>query len=245
MLDIDFLPESYKQRTAVRHTHAWRGLVAVIFAAAVGSAAVLQQRMQASTEDELTAIAAQYEASQQHSKKLAQIQAAIQKLKSQAELYAYLKHPWPKSQILVTLADHMPNEISLDELRITREALAQVAAPSASTPLGAPEPVKKLDAGEADLQRLREECDKSQVVVGLSGEVQDTAKLHQYLAALTKSGLFATAEISSIETLPGEREAGSRFSVRLTLQPSHGQPGGPAPAQHTSSVAASTVGAGS
>ncbi len=236
---IDFLPASYRQQDRQRHDHLWRGLIAGAFIVGIAAAAAYQQHLRWKVQSELLGWEAPYKAAKELNARLASLQAGLKGERAKAELYTYLRTPWPRSQLLAAIARPLPESIVLAEVRIQREApVTAVAVVPAPRPGGKPEPAAdqpKLDPVEKDLQRLRDSCDKARTIVYLTGETSDPADLHVYLAALGVGEFFSTAQMTSIESLayestdykprsrateperPGEEQVRSRFTTQLVI----------------------------
>lgn len=231
MKDIDFLPAKYHEAAAVRQAKWWRMAVIAAFAAIIGIAAVGQLGIQRHVRNELEALLPQYNAALQETQRLAQADQSLRTGRAEAELMTYLRHPWPRTQILAHVMDPLPETITLKSLSIRRET--PPATPSSSTvtettkPATATAPTSKPPAAESDLQRLRTEIEASQIVVMLGGTTEDITTLHMYLGKLASQGFFAKVEIASIESAPSDKRGISDFSVRLFVRPGYGQRGGP------------------
>jgi Tfp pilus assembly protein PilN len=232
MQNIDFLPQEYRQRRARRHGQSGRivaiaGIGALIVAAAFGQR---YQRRQA--DDEMATVAPVYDTAVAQQQQLDGLQSQLQTARAAAELYAYLRHPWPRTQLLAALLGPLPAEIGLDQVQIVRETapavpVANVEGSPAGNRPNAETDLAKLLPAQRDLRQLRDELDKMRTVIHLSGTTSDTGQLHGYLHALGRSDLFAKAELDSLESAEGS--GASRFRATLVVRPGYGQPGGPAP----------------
>jgi hypothetical protein len=151
-----------------------------------------------------------------------------QSIERQAELETYLKHPWPRTQILAALIDQLPEEVQLEKISIVREPLPA----SANEPL--PQTTKvgeaaqaKLDPAQRDLETIRNVYDRSRIVVQLAGQSDDPLAFHRYLEDLGRSKLFTKLEEGGLEHVAGDTEDHIRFTARIIIRPGYGQPGGP------------------
>lgn len=227
--DIDFLPLAYHEAGIQRKNFTLRSGVIAAFVLLVGFAVVYQQHLRIVAQDQLTELLPIYEQSQAESKRLVELQHLLQTVERQAELYTYLRHPWPRSQILAALTENLPDEIELKELSILRE-------PMPITGEATPPPAKpsetaaaKLDAAQRDLAALREHWDRTQIVVKLAGQTDDPLALHRYLEELNRIALFSRVEEGVIERLPGDSNEQIHFAARVIVRPGYGQPKGPMP----------------
>jgi hypothetical protein len=175
------------------------------------------------------------------SARLQGIHAQLAGLRSQAELIVYLRHPWPRTQLLAAVLGPLPEEVALDSIRIARDkaGVGAAALRARPTPTDGTAPDGRPPA-ERDLALLREELDAAETIVALEGETSNTLALHAYLGALGRCDLFGRAELVSIEESEGAAGV-FRFSARLAARPGYGQPNGPAP--RIDSVAGSSTSA--
>jgi hypothetical protein len=241
MHDVDFLPAEYRQHRARRRVQPWRMAVVVAFLALVAAAASSQLHRRRQLQSDLAALAPQREVIEEQNAQLAGMQAALGEARARAELITYLRHPWPKTQVLDSLLAPMPGEIALERLEVFSEPAGPEPAagrPSAVERKAEQQAAAKLPPAGLDLQRLRGECDRSRTVVALAGVTSDGAALHRYLGELGRTYLFSKVELRSIEA---ETPAGGerlRFEAMLIVRPGYGQPGGPeGPADEADKVA--------
>ena len=234
---IDFLPPRYRERRRARHSHLWRLLVVAAFGAAVGAAAVGQQWFKNSAAAKVAAVEVQHAVAAQTNSQFNRLQNDLAEVRASAQLYAYLEHPWPRTQILAALAESLPPEVTLTEVSIARESLESAQRSEAGRERRRRETETddaRLLPQERDLKRLREEHDKSRTVVRISGRTSSIDTLNRYVASLAESPLAAQAELSSLESAgvrnaaPGLNAAGlSEFHLRILIVAAHGQSAGP------------------
>jgi len=230
MHDIDFLPAEYRQQHALRRRQPWRILAVGAVAAGVGLASLAQHWHRRSVEAELAAIQPQHDLAVLQNEQLAAMQSQLLTARASAELFTYLRHPWPRTQILAEVLAPLPAEVTLNRLAITRQASTErrpTQRRSRAEQQAAESAEAALPAATRDLKRLRAEVDPAQTVVAISGETTDSAALHRYLGSLEKSDLFSKVELSDVETSEADPTRSLRFSTVLIVRPGHGQPGGP------------------
>ena len=219
---IDFLPAKYREVEAQRHSQWWRVLVLVLFGGAVCATKVGQifqhRQMQAQLDDATV----HFNAAQTESQRLLRAQQAIAGERTTAELLTYLRHSWPRSQLLASISEPLPDEVTIDRIRLLREVIRIDPALAPAPANGAAVADTRLPV-ERDLARLRDETDQSRVVIILDGATRDDASLHAYLARLARDPLLAENELLSLE----RDNAQLRFSVRVEVRPGYGQRRGP------------------
>jgi Tfp pilus assembly protein PilN len=230
MHDIDFLPAQYTQRRSRRQTHPWRVFVVLAFVALVAVAAVAQRGRRQSLEADLAAVEPAYELAMQQNRQLGAVQAKLQRLRGLAALYAYLQHPWPRTQLLVGVLEPLPEDVTFERVQIVREkppAPVNGERQVRGENLPEEEQLAKLPPPERDLKRTRNVCDNMRTVIHLAGTTTDSASLHRYLGELGKNGLFVKAELNSLESVANNAKPLMRFQATVLVRPGYGQPGGP------------------
>jgi len=228
MHDVDFLPPEYRQNFARAKWYGRRLLLVTLVVTLVAVTAWNQQgrlrRLQADVADLEPARVAAVETKET----LNALQNRLQVNRASAELITYLRHPWPLTQILAALLHPLPKEITFEELRIGREALAGPRSGLIRSPANR-KPEEKQTAGlppaVRDLKRLREECDPRETVVSLAGTTTESAALHQYLGELGRKDLFSKSQLHSLEVDQADPEK-IHFTASLVVEPGYGQPGG-------------------
>jgi Tfp pilus assembly protein PilN len=227
--DINFLPASYRQQSVHRKANVWRLLIGGGFAAALLVRFVYQQLLYRNKARELADLQPAYFQAQALSQRLAAVQADLKKATNQADLFTYLRHPWPRTQLLGAALRQLPDCVTLTEIHIAHSQLAGTDAAISRLPNKAKDDAeaKKLDPTQRDFRRLRDESATREATLVLSGITTDTAALERYLVALGEERLFIKVEMASLEANPEQRAGAWRFSARLGIRPGYGEPGGP------------------
>jgi hypothetical protein len=229
MHDVDFLPTQYRQQHLRRRSQPWQAVVALAFFALLVGAGFAQHRQRQRIESDLEAVEPQYQTALERQQRLSELQQRLTEVRAEAELLAYLRHPWPRTQLLAAVAGPLPEEITLQQVQIRRAAPRQ---PSGERPTRAEaEQEEKKLAGLApaaqDLAELRKELDGARTVVTLAGITRQSAPLHRYLGELAEHPLIDKTELGAIENVEGAGEPTLRFEATLLVRPGYGQPGGP------------------
>ncbi|MBN1909531.1 MAG: hypothetical protein JW818_07330 [Pirellulales bacterium] len=233
MIDVDFLPAEHRHQHARRHTHFWRVVVLIGFGVLLGGTAVAQHVRRQSVDGQLTVVRTQYDMAQRQRDELTRLQNNHALLADSAALCTYLRHPWPRTQILAAVLNPLPDEITLDELTISREMPKDAKSAGLSSRINLEAEEKRLAAlspAQRDLEKLRDEVDKLETIVKLSGKTTQAAALHRYLGELGRSKLLAKAELNSLSEDDNASEDGEgdmKFTATVTVRPGYGQPNGP------------------
>ncbi len=258
MQDIDFLPQRYREAHADRNTHVWRVVIAVVAAAVVSSSAGLQVRRRAALREHVGLAQSNLLAVRGQSAELPELERRMQQAEVESQLHTYLRHPWPRTQILAELVRPLPDAVTLTSIRMGRDnAGGSPVAPAEQvvTPGAGPAAAPAQPTLKDDLDQLRKNYDGQRTVIRLEGASQDAVALHSYLAELGRSELLVDPELLSVQSSsptvsegkPAAHDAESsstrRFTAKVFLRPGFGQPNGPTtddvrPASPEASVAA-------
>ena len=225
MKEIDFLPKHYHERDVRRRATIWRYVVLLLFGGVLCAATLGQFALRQSVQASLNSHQKAYREAKQKNQQIAALHQEIAELEESAQLYTYLRHPWPRTQLLQTLAQHMPDTVTLLELQFSqRQNAAGVAVPGSAITLATGNEPSGSPAKQ-DLDSLRQQNDDALVTIHLTGTASDTAALKHYVGLLDKSHLFASASLASLRSM-GERQR-EEFQVNIVVRPGYGQPGGP------------------
>lgn len=232
MNEIDFLPVEYRQKHAQRQSQPWQIVVAVAIVGLVSVAAISQSYRKRSLEKDLAMIASAYDEAEEQQKRLMDLQKECKSSAARAELYTYLKHPWPRSQLLSALVKPLPDSITLHEVEIQRQTPSggMVSPPSPLDSKAEEDKLKTLTPAERDQKKLSSRVDPLQTVVILNGSAIDVAALHRYIGELDSTDIFEKAELDSLNSVSNGKGGDElQFRAILSVQPGYGQPGGPTP----------------
>jgi hypothetical protein len=233
MKNIDFLPDIYRQRAALRQARVWWCLVIALFGGTIASAVTAQVWLRVSLQRQLTALDGPFQSSQTQVRELAALQSQIAAAAHEASLFTYLQHPWPRTQLLAHVVRPLPSSIRLTQVHIRDEELPRETPQSGPHRFaGEQQAAGKMQPPEEDLAKLQQEMDFKQTVVELKGSTSDDRRLHEFVAALNTSPLVAAAQIKSLELDPGPQQTRTLFTLRLIVKPGYGQRGNELPLPH-------------
>jgi hypothetical protein len=231
MHEVDFLPAAYHLEHAQRRDRPWRVLVLVCFTFLLLAASVIDFQRRQRVRRDLQTIAPLYEKALAQMAALAALENRLAGAGAESELYTYLRHPWPRTQLLDAILGPLPDNIVVERLHLARESIKPAKAANAlakTDPKTEEQERAKLPLAARDLKRLRPEFDLTQTVISVIGSTPDSAALHDYLNQLSKGDLVAKTQLCSIQTVPGDQGGPVlRFTVTVTIRPGYGQPGGP------------------
>ncbi|HHM11924.1 MAG TPA: hypothetical protein ENJ16_00100 [Planctomycetaceae bacterium] len=223
MMQIDFLPQKFRERYDVRYQRLWRITVAALFIGVVGGTATLQHWLRCDAEERLEAIANPHVTALRINQELSRVYRELDRQKRQAALLTYLRHPWPMTRLLDQTLTPLEPSIALESLEVVYQPIG--SAPrlqDVQNRRKAPGETEKKAGAQADLEELRRRYDGRRFLIRLEGATRDLDAFHRYLGKLALMPLFEHVEIGRLEHLAGD-EAGVEFSVQITVRPGLGQ----------------------
>jgi len=222
---IDFLPEHYRERRKQRRVRWWWALVVSLFGGLVATTFSLQWLNVQRIKSEVAKLETQVATARQLDLRLLEIETKVSALSHSANLYTFLRHPWPRTQILHAVVHPLPADIELSSVRIAESLVAKptMAAPEASDDAKAPAPHPAV----ADLLQLHDAHESLRVIVIVEGTAKEVETLHAYLEALGRHPLIVEARLNSLETRKLETSTQIVFQLQLNTKPGHGLSDGP------------------
>ncbi|MFV1967751.1 MAG: hypothetical protein ACC628_20160 [Pirellulaceae bacterium] len=229
MNDIDFLPGSYHERRLRVRLWLWRFVLLAGFGFVICSVAAIQFAQYRRAEKQLAQMQRFRVSAQEKSESLALLQTQLAEARGLADLYTYLNHPWPSTQLLSAIAKPLPPSMRFSELSISRtSATSGPRGSHAPRQEATDQPGQEQHSARVDLDRLQAVYDRSVSMVRLAGETSDSTALHIYVATLGASPLFTSAELESLESISsGQPGPAATFHIRLAVRHGYGQPKGP------------------
>lgn len=225
MQDIDFLPAKYREQHRQRRATMVRLVLLVSVAGTIVVAALTQHAERRRVMARLADMQLLHKDATARQAMLADLQGQLEQANAVAGLYTFLRHPWPKSQILTELIAPLPEAITLEQIEFV--PVTKVIDPQQQTAVSPPAPAADAAAPQVlpavdDLTTLRAQADTTLNEIRITGQTSDHAALHTYLMSLGQSSLLINPELESVDGVQGEDETAIRFTAHVTARPSHG-----------------------
>ncbi len=220
---IEFLPARYRYRQRARRETARRLGGALLIVLAIVAASAWQHAQMRSVRRALARVEADYAAAELNHSRLNALRGELKKTRAAAELCVFLQLPMSHAQVLAEIANALPPEVELTELRVTLEQSAKSPVRRlghAGNDQAATSKAVLVPGPLQDLRRLREETDGAHQLVRVSGVAFDSAAPHLFVASLNANALLLRAELTSLETTDlEERGPVTHFSVSAMVRP--------------------------
>ena len=240
MKDIDFLPSTYRELHRQRRATMVRLLLLLSVAGTIIAAALTQHAERRRVMARLADMQLLHKEATVRQAMLTDLQSKLEQANATAGMLTFLRHPWPKSQMLTEVLSPLPEAITLE--RIEFVPVTVQANPTGQMAVAPPNPQaaeapQKLPAIE-DLETLRKQAESTVQEIRIWGQTSDHAALHSYLTALGASKLLLNPQLESVDGVQGEDETAIRFTAHVTVRPSHGvEPDAPAESPANPAVA--------
>jgi hypothetical protein len=223
MRDIDFLPIEHQRERRQHRSQTVQIATVVIICALAAVTAFMQEHRRRQIRDELAVIAPVYNAAVSRKTQMNDLEQQWCGAKADAELYTYLRHPWPRTQLLAALISPLPNGITLQEVQIEQEP--------ADSPQGKDAENAKMHlpiAAQRDLARFRSRLDVLPTKIILTGTAAENVILSRYLNDLENVGFFEKADLDCIRHVENGHNGGVvQFRATVSVLPPYGNPRGP------------------
>lgn len=230
MKTIEFLPPEYRHKQALHRAKLWWLTIAVLFGTGISLTAITQYGLRLQLQRQVAQFDQEFQIANIRRAELEATQKRLQDADHEVALYTYLRHPWPKSQILAAIVAPLPSGIRLTEFHTSQE----VGVPGTTSNVSAT--TVSVDANtaavgnsfELDMKALRAASDSHPLYLTIQGTATTSDELHSYVAQLHNHRLFSKVDLQSVETLRiSTGPVLMQFQVRVKLLPGLGQPGGP------------------
>ncbi|MDA7951597.1 MAG: PilN domain-containing protein [Pirellulaceae bacterium] len=218
---IDFLPKDYHQKRRNRHSFAWRSVAIGTFGAALVLAMIVQLNSYWRLQAHFVEAEIGYTEAQKQQQQLTTLQNNLAMVRYKAELYCYLEHTWPKTQLLKLLSLKTPDTIFLESIEVYKGD-RQNSSPAQAID-------EKFSPEKKDLLFFRKRYDSDHTLATLFGITVDNVELYRYLEDLKAHPLVADAELDSFTDAHLELSSGKanqkamRFQITITLIHGYGQ----------------------
>jgi Tfp pilus assembly protein PilN len=229
MNDIDFLPSEYRREHSRRRRQVWQIAAIAFVTGTVSLAALVQSRTAANLRSNIDVLAPRYQAAEKRNNRLGELRTKLQDACDQAELFTYLRHPWPRTQIISALLHPLPEGITLRKVRISNRLSREARRPDVRSQAQREAEEKRLASlspAAHDLEELRGRVDRMRTEVSISGTTAQSAILHTYVGKLARENFFTKAELESCETDKRSKNAQKQFEIDVLVKPGYGQEGG-------------------
>ena len=202
MTSIDFLPDEYREKYAVRYQRLWRLIVLLVFGGAVGTATAVQVWVSRDIDRRLAQNEVTYRAAQEQSKQIDALYQQIDGSKDRAALVLLLDRQWPLSRLLAGCFLPVDDGIAIESWRLKRHGLARTAPAQRRTLRNSNSTTKKpsVRPEREDLIELNEKLQQTDSVIDIQGAARDLPSLYRYVGRLSTCPLFSHVELNKLES---------------------------------------------
>ncbi len=224
MNDIDFLPADYVCVRTTRFSNNWLRVVFVTAAALMVTGWLAQSH----SLSQLTARRGRLQ--EQTNELLAKLgspeilRRELKVVESEGRLLEALRLNVPPTRWLSAVVQALPPQVSLREIRASREETAEPPARGTAGGSNSKPPEEQPgDPIDRDLDRLAKSAERQLLVISLSGSADDDQAVSNFLNALQRTNLFDRVQLLFTDQNGKEDETQRSFAVRLRVRPVPGR----------------------
>lgn len=213
--NINFLPEDYLQKKAQQRTNIICLLLFVVVISAVAAGWLLTESRRKTMELEKVDMEQKMALASDSLKKLDELEKQRKLMEEKAELSAMLTEAIPRSLLMATITNNLPQGVSLisyklgsKEIKVAPAPVAKTAAKKATYSKKAATPV----VPKIDVKKFQTEVD----FVGLAGSDLEVAKL---ISDLSKSHLMSNVSLKFSEEHVKDAMLYKRFEISAIMGP--------------------------
>jgi hypothetical protein len=213
MIEIEFLPESYRARRQTSHARLWSLVLCGMFGSVVAVTSVVQYSQGHHAQATRETLRKELQQAELLREQFEKTESELAQASDTARLYVWLRHTRPRSQLLKLAAETLPAAMTLTELRFTTETARVVEE---SLPVRTRETAEPSEPSAADvLTQLRAERARQSVVLIIAGETADSTFVHEYAESLGRSPLLMGVQLESVEQVRRGDAGTGRIAFRL------------------------------
>lgn len=226
--EIDFLPARFKEQNTQGKVDLTRIVVLAVLAAILPALLLFQYGVYSSVRGRLSDLRVRYNKAKIEETRLDRLREEFVEASAAAELYTFLKHPWPTTQLLDATTRSLPRSVTLTELSLKLVADESESSGRRGKRKGAAKnDVDARPAAQQDLDQLRKVAESGHWVLTVAGETLDTSELYDYIGRLADEPLFERADLESVQAPQGKEEEMAKFRARIVVHRGYGLPEGP------------------
>lgn len=218
--EIEFLPKKFRERRSRKSINVSRWLVAVVLIAALAVVTLYQLADLHSLNVRLAELDRSHGEVSQLMQQLELKRAEVAAKRQHANLLTFLHYPYPKSQVIATVTNPLPSQITLTRIQITSD----VASPSSSNKAAENESAQQTSGPpmQADFTELLKQQRSKRCMVELEGTTEDSSCLYNFVADLHQAEIVDSATLETIDPQksPDGREI-STFTVHVKIKRGH------------------------
>ena len=211
--NVDFLPEDYLVRKAQRRTNIVCLFLFLLVVAGVGGGFLFTERQQGSLKQKVAEVNQKMVRASESLKQLDELEKKKKEMMEKAAISAMLMEPVPRSLLLATITNDLPERVSLVDYKMTCKVLKDKSRNTRSRNKKARGSKKKTeDAKPAPPP-------KTETTIEFTGLAPTDLEVAKLIANLNKSPLFSQVNLKLSEEHKFANEVMRRFQLQVVLDP--------------------------
>jgi len=209
--NVDFLPEDYLEKKAQRRTNIVCLFLFLLVVAGVGGAFLFTERQQGSLKQKVAEVNQKMLRASESLKQLDELEKKKKEMMEKAAISAMLMEPVPRSLLLATITNDLPERVSLVDYKMTCKVLKDNSRNSRSRNKRGRNKKKNTEAAKPAPPP------KTETAIDFTGLAPTDLEVAKLIANLNKSSLFSQVNLKLSEEHKFANEVIRRFQLRLVL----------------------------
>ena len=211
--NIDFLPEDYLEKKSQRRTNIVCLFLFLLVVAGVGGGFLFTERQQSSLKQKVAEINQKMVRAGDSLKQLDDLEKKKKEMMEKAAISAMLMEPVPRSLLLATITNDLPDSVSLVDYKMICKVLKDKSTNIRSRNKKARKSKKKTEAAKPAAPP------KTETTIELTGLAPTDLEVAKLIANLNKSPLFSQVNLKLSEEHKFANEVMRRFQLLVILDP--------------------------
>ena len=209
--NIDFLPEDYLEKKSQRRTNIVCLFLILLVVAGVGGGFLFTERQQGNLKQKVAEVNQKMVRASESLKQLDELEKKKKEMMEKAAISAMLMEPVPRSLLLATITNDLPERVSLIDYKMTCKVLKTSSRNSRSRNKRSRGKKKKTEAAKPAPPP------KTETTIDFTGLAPTDLEVAKLIANLNKSSLFSQVNLKLSEEHKFANEVIRRFQLRLVL----------------------------
>ncbi|MCK5270577.1 MAG: PilN domain-containing protein [Sedimentisphaerales bacterium] len=209
--NIDFLPEDYLEKKSQRRTNVVCLFLFLLVVAGVGGAFLFTERQQSRLKQKVAEVNQKMVRAGEVLKQLDDLEKKKKEMMEKAAISAMLMEPVPRSLLLATITNDLPDSVSLIDYKMICKVLKDKSKNTRSRNKKARK--KKTEAAKPAAPP------KTETTIEFTGLAPTDLEVAKLIANLNKSPLFSQVNLKLSEEHKFANEVMRRFQLRVILDP--------------------------
>ena len=223
MKKLDFLPEDYVEKKAQQRANVICLCLFLVVLAGVGCGFAITEKRQGQIDVRVEDVSQQMRKASESLKQLDVLEGKRNEMMKKATISASLMEPVPRSLLLATTTNDLPDGVSLSEFKlVSKDVKSQAKTSNSRTTRSRNKKSRRPTGakGEEDKQTIEPAKWETTIeIIGISPTDNEVSRLMANLNKSIRSGLFAEVNLIYSEEHEVQEENVRKFKLEVILNP--------------------------